>query len=180
MTNYNLALVTTDKVFNQKCIELAQTNLQSISNQYLLGIGAQPHVTLCQYTSDVSPEKVWLSVSEYHGARFPVKFDHVYVRPGKGEHAGFYWVGLAIQDNQSTLSRLQQVMSDKLATLGIATETESSSYFPHLTWARCLSEHPIAFTRLPNLDLWSPACDFQLSIGLSNANGVYQRCLRTE
>lgn len=180
MTHYNLALIPTDKTLSATCIGLAQANMQEIASQYLLGEKARPHVTLCQYVTELSPDDVWSKMSEYRAKKTFLRFDHIYVRAGTGRHEGFYWVGLAVQNNSTILSGLQRDVSNKLTEPGITRLTESSTYFPHLTWARCFTDRSITIATLPDPNFWLSEYEFQLSIGLSDENGVYQSCLKTE
>jgi hypothetical protein len=117
---------------------------------------------------------------EYRTKKTFLKFDHIYVRAGTGRHEGYYWVGLAVQNTDTILPGWQRDLSTKLTELGITGLTEPSTYFPHLTWARCFTDRSIAIATLPDPNFWLSEYEFQLSIGLSDENGVYQSCLKAD
>jgi 2'-5' RNA ligase len=94
------------------------------------------------------------------------------------EHTGKRWVGLAVAASKE-LGSLQKNVYDKLLALNIQSTTPSSTYFPHLTWARTTGAGPLSITSFPNQNFWHEAYSFAVSLGRTDENnfGIYRERL---
>lgn len=174
---FNIALVPEHENLIRTCIQLAQANLKGQSDQYLLGENAWPHITLCQFISEHGQlGQIWQATRKMSTKPVLISFEHIFILPGEGIHEGKYWVGLIVTKT-TELINLQKSIHEKLHSLGVEGLTSPETYSPHLTWARCDSRQPIALSKLPTKKIWQNQHPFDLSIGLSDINGVYRDCL---
>jgi 2'-5' RNA ligase len=174
---FNIALLPSDEKFVHDCIQLVQTNLKEQATGYLLGEHTYPHVTLCQFAAEHNQlEKIWSSIEGMQAEPLMLSFGHIYILPGHGAHAEKIWVGLTLVKSPQ-LVQLQKSVHETLQQLGIESGTKVSNYTPHLTWARCDSNKPVTISKMPPQELWLNKHPFNLTIGLSDVNGVYQACL---
>jgi len=182
MQTFNIALFPQDKQLIDQCIKLAQSNFSVQAEEYLLGDNASPHITLCQF--DTAPsriEEVWSSVASLQSKPLAVKFDHIHIWPGRNDHIGKYWLGLAV-NKEEPLMALQLAVYEKLMSLKVMDPSPDShyfrsNYFPHLTWARCNGSKPLGMPVLPSPEFWTRSYLFSLSLGESGTNGMYRKQL---
>jgi 2'-5' RNA ligase len=173
MNLFNLALIPLDPNMSKMCIELARKKIP-VANGYLLGPAAHPHVTVSQLAAEPDDlPTLWQSVQELGELHLQtITLDGLCVRPGSGIHAGNYWVQLAVYPT-SSLTMLQEQVCRGLEKLKIRGLTPQDAYCPHLTLGRVLNENQIS---VDGLDL-SPEImrqhSFSLTLGSSDANGVY-------
>jgi len=173
---FNIALFPNSADCVNTCVELAQANLVEWADEYLLSKNAWPHITLCQFqAASQKLSDIWSSVRLLQSGLLSLRFHHIYIWPGMEEHLGRYWVGLAVVP-EASLIRLQKAVYDHLLDLGIRSETAFTTYFPHLTWARCRGNKPTIST-MPMQDFWERTYSFSLSLGRSDKNGVYHERL---
>ena len=175
LQDYDIALFPKDESFRQECVRLARTNMSDRAEGYLLADGeAFPHITLTLFKCEQERlDEIWHRVSGFLPEPLAIKFTHVYFDPDMS-HPGIMWTGFAVQ-RQHALSELQSKVFADLQALGISGRTKPDTYFPHLTWARCRDTAPLTFKELPSAALYRKSYPFELSIGLSNENGVYRR-----
>jgi 2'-5' RNA ligase len=174
---FNIALLPTDENFVQSCIQMVQANLKDQAVGYLLGEHTYPHITVCQFAAEHDQlEKIWSSIEAIQPKPMKISFGHIYVLPGRGAHLGKIWVGLTVVKS-TPLVGLQKSVYEALQQLGIQGSTKVSNYTPHLTWARLDGEKPVTIPKMPPQELWQSQHAFNLTIGLSDASGVYQECL---
>jgi len=173
--HFNVALLPQDDNFALACIDFAQANFSKQASEYLLGSEAFPHVTLCQFEFETELEQLrtlWLAMEDLQTMPIPLKFRHLYIKPGAEIHKNNYWVGLAVEQ-VSNLSALQKSVYERLAHLGIQGKTLPQSYFPHLTWAHCGNDKPPRLAFMPPNNFWINDHLFAISLGRSDKNGVY-------
>lgn len=91
-------------------------------------------------------------------------------------YEGNYWVGLGTI-RESELLTLHLAINEILNSLGIKSNQPHSTYFPHITWARCSGEKPPVIKVLPTQKFWSSPHTFTLSLGASSPYGVYRKRL---
>jgi 2'-5' RNA ligase len=174
---FNIALLPADESLAYSCTYLAQTNLKEQSNEYLLGENAHPHITICQFSAQPEHvDKVWSAIEDLQTEPLKLSFGHIYIRPGVGLHAGKTWIGLTIL-KEAKLIKLQKSIYEKLVQSKMIPDTKTGDYSPHLTWARCEAHTPITISVMPPSEMWQNQHAFNLTIGLSNVNGIYQECL---
>lgn len=175
MAHFNVALFPEDETFAQTCVDLARENLLDQASEYLLGDGALPHITLCQFETKgelVELQTLWLAIQSLQSVPISLKLEHLYIRPGTEIHENNYWVGFAIEKTEA-LNALQNSVYKQLAHVGIEGKTLPQSYFPHLTWARCNYADPPILTSIPPKNFWKDDYLFAMSLGRSDQNGVY-------
>ena len=172
-TAFNIALFPQDKQFIADCIKLAQDNFDSQAEEYLLGENALPHITLCQFSAAPSHlAEIWSIISPLVSKSLSIRLTQIYILP----YEGAYWLGLATAREPELIS-LQLSVYESLANLGIKSNQSHSSYFPHITWARCSGNKPPELTVMPAEKFWSTPQLFNLSIGESSPYGVYRKRL---
>jgi hypothetical protein len=173
---FNVALFPDEAEFRDTCVRLAQANLKDLADHYLIGKGALPHITLCQFHAPQSQlSTIWTMLSHLSPKTLAVLFHHLYILPGKKTDLGGFWVGLTVQA-EPDLVDLQKAVYDSLGEQGIKRITAPANYFPHLTWANCPAGVP-ALSVMPPEDFWTRRYKFSLSIGQSDAAGVYHEKL---
>ncbi len=178
LNHYNLALYPEDSAFASLCIELAQTNLSQLADNYLLGSDALPHVTVCQFLAPghLMPD-IWALFAEDAHQPLSLSFRHLYVQYGKAELEGKCWVGLAVRP-ESTIREFQKNAFAKLLEFGIEGRNFPDTYFPHLTFARCDATKPVVITYPPPQVTWLERYSFRLTLAQSDEHGRYHRQLR--
>ena len=176
LSHFNIALFLENPEAQKTQLALAQSNCKKAADQYLLGKDAWPHVTLCQIeVQEEAIKSIWDELSPLLTQGIDLNFHHLYILPGTGEHLGFHWVGLAIARDRE-LIQLQSKMHETLLSKKIESRTTPSSYFPHLTWARCKGEQ-IQITHCPDEEIWQKPERFCLSIGRSDNLGIFRERL---
>jgi len=176
---FNIALFAESDELISLCTDLACSNLANQADGYLLGEHAWPHVTLCQFSLNESEiSSVWSQIESIQSDPFKIRFSHIYILAGVMEHAGKRWVGLAVTPSKELMS-LQKTIYDKLLALNIQSTTPSSSYFPHLTWARTGGTSPLSMSHFPAQTFWHEPYSFGLSLGRTDKNnfGIYEERL---
>jgi 2'-5' RNA ligase len=174
---FNIALLPADENLAYTCTYLAQTNFKEQSAEYLLGDDAYPHITICQFRAEQDQaNQIWSSIENMQTESILLKFGHIYILPCSGIHAGKTWVGLTVI-KAVKLVQLQKSIYETLSKLGVESATKATNYSPHLTWARCEGDKPITITLMPPKELWQKQYAFNLTIGLSDINGAYQKRL---
>lgn len=177
--HFNLALYPLDEEINSLCAKFAQDNFASKASQYVLGNDALAHVTLCQFECDPDPEKlgaIWNKISALRTEPLELSFQHIYLKHGEGMHQGYFWVGLPVNGSE-VLSTLQKEVYDALGAFGISGKTQPASYFPHLSLARIPSGESAALKGAPPRKVFAQSHPFVLSLGRSEAVGMYRQCL---
>lgn len=175
--HFNLALYPLDDELSTLCTKFAQDNFAGRASEYLLGNDALAHVTLCQFEAE--PEiiaDVWKTISPCCLEPIALNFQHVYLKVGEGMHEGYFWVGLPVSGTEE-LSALQKTVYDGLAALGINAKTLPASYSPHLTLARLPNSESVALRGAPPRVVFAQSHPFVLSLGRSEAVGIYRECL---
>lgn len=171
---YNIALLPTDPAVNDRFVKQA-SSLRGYASGYLLGDGAEPHVTLCQFKTDNDEclPAIWAFVKDF---RFPKKLEieRFAVREGTQDHAGYDWVQWQVV---CVFDDLQQIIHKRLADddAYLVALTSPETYAPHLTLARVneetVSEHnPLAMEIVPPFKV-------TLALGRSTANGEWVETL---
>lgn len=174
---FNIALLPADESLDYSCTYLAQTNFKERSNEYLLGANAHPHITVCQFGAQPEQlDQIWSSIENLQAEPLKLNFGHIYIRPGVGIHSGYTWVGLTVM-NAAKLIKLQKSIYETLVQLKIVRDAKLGDYSPHLTWARCEAHAPVTISVMPPEELWRNQHAFNLTIGISDINGIYQECL---
>jgi 2'-5' RNA ligase len=177
LSYFNIALFPDDPNLQKALIASAQANCKTEVDQYLLGENALPHVTLCQLqTEPNSIQSLWQEIAPVMPNPIALYFHHLYMLPGKAEHLGFHWMGLAMAPDP-ILIELQKRIHEKLLSKNIQSRTSPSSYFPHLTWARCRGFTHISPVSLPAQEIWQTSHNFSLSLARSDANGIFKERL---
>lgn len=177
LSYFNLALMPRSKSLVESVIMLASANFAGQASAYILGANALPHVTLCQFKTD--PETLDTVLAALEPVVTDLQFTGIYIRPGAKIHQGKYWAGLYVRMEPSLLD-LQKQMTKVLKRFDLICLTDSASYVPHLTWARLHVDKPIAFTVLPDQDLFTQTYKFDLTVGESNELGMYSKQLWPE
>lgn len=173
---YNVALYPQDDAFKQECVKLARTNLSQRADSYLLGEGAYPHITLCQFQcQEERLSDIWKKVSKLLEKPIEISFRHIYISPDRKDPA-LVWVGLAVKPTPQ-LIQLQKDVFDSLHQIDINSTTKTNDYFPHITWARCKSKPPFSLNELPPPAMYLQSYPFTMSLALSNEIGVYRKRL---
>lgn len=168
---FNIALFPDDTGLQESCVLFAQSNLKDSADQYLLGDAARPHITLSQFEALESElPSIWSSLVSLNPKSLSVLFHHIYILPGKDDHLGCHWIGVAVA-LEPELIDLQKAVSQCMDEAQVKTSTASANYFPHLTWARCRGQAP-TLTDMPPAEFWGRH-QFSLSIGRSDNFGVY-------
>ena len=182
MQRYNIALLPLDAELSGYCVRFAQENFARQQDGYLLGNGAVPHVTLCQFHAEAALlPALWQKLQALNGRkRYALCFNAFYCSPGRDEHHGMSWAGFAVAP-QEDLGALQTGVHDVLAAQNLTPLTgKGLSYFPHLTLARLDVLAIPALQSWPDTEFWEQPHGFGLSLGLSDENGVYQHCLHAD
>jgi 2'-5' RNA ligase len=171
--SFNIALFAVDKQVIDENIRLAQENFSSQAEEYLLGNNAWPHITLSQFTAESNrlPE-IWSVISQLNSKPLSINLSQFYIWLYEEK----YWVGLGIMRHPELIA-LQLAVFEALAHLGIEGLQKPSTYFPHITWARCSSNKPPLIKILPTQEFWTKAHLFKLSIGQSSPYGIYRKLL---
>lgn len=191
-SRFNLVLTPCQADFSELVTEFARQYFADQFTDYLLGANCLPHVTVCQFqgptiskvlNGDISVELPDFSLGTDKDRIFQLKFDHFYLRSGRGQRASVAaatphnaatcTVGLAVAINPALLE-LQQFYYEKLKQLGYTPLTLPEDYFPHLTLARLAGEtiempNPVDFRH------FFGSRDFSLGLALSNTAGVMLR-----
>lgn len=191
-SRFNLVLTPCQADFSELVTEFARQRFADQYTDYLLGENCLPHVTVCQFqgptiskvlNGDISVELPDFSLGTDKDRIFRLKFDHFYLRSGKGQkasvivsasnHGATCTVGLAVAFNPALLE-LQNFYFEKLKLLGYAPFTQPEDYFPHLTLARLAGKsfempNPVDFRH------FFESRDFSLGLALSNTAGVMLR-----
>jgi 2'-5' RNA ligase len=166
-------LLPVDKNFADQNIKFAQTNFAIQAKEYLLGEHAFPHITLCQFEEDPNRiHEIWSALSSLSNKTLSIKLGPFYVLL----HENAYWAGLGTE-RLPELINLQLSVNEILNTLQIKSKQPHSTYFPHITWARCTDTKPPEIKILPNAEFWNQSYSFVLSIGQSSPYGVYRKIL---
>ncbi len=176
LSSFNIALFPENKQFISDSIKLAQNNFANQAKEYLLGDNAWPHITLCQFA--VEPGQlpiIWSTVNALALQPLSIRLSQFYI----WLYENHYWVGLATMREPELIS-LQLAIYEALTNLGIKGKQMPSTYFPHVTWARCSGEKPPIISVLPSTEFWLPPHLFKLSLGESNPFGVYRKRLFPE
>ena len=177
--HFNIALFPMEQKLLDDCVHFAQANLSLAADGYLLGNDAWPHITLCPFVTDVNHlPKIWSSTMDLQKQPLSLRFDHLYIKPGVSEHSGKYWVGLAVE-REPRLIELQAEIYVILTDHGIEPLTEPSTYFPHITWARCDGMSAPTLRNFLDQEFWQRSFSYTMSLGKSDSNGVYRERLYT-
>lgn len=161
-----------DGDFASSCLVFAHRHFAGIADVYLLGENCLPHVTLCQFLGD--SEKLDSLKSECERSFPPslvLKPSHFYIRPGRGRHRGYLWLGLAIEPSDELLECQRRAVT-LLSGLAFETQTPISEYFPHLSMARCGSEAEVGALKLAWDSKLFQESTFKVALALSNPDGV--------
>jgi len=176
--HFNVALYPQEPALQALLTNIAVKNLNGQTDQYLLGKQALPHITLCQFTGHKDcADEVWAAVQDLAKQSITVQFSHIYIKAGDDHlHRGKNWVGLSVvPDNflPDSLSYLQGQVDARLRETNVTILTDSTKYFPHLTFGRLSRSCAITISSMPAAEFWQKKYQFQLTLGRSNANGVY-------
>ncbi len=172
---YNVALIS-DKDWATACTKEARKLCEGYAQGYLLGPGALPHITICQFETDDanSPSQVWELLQEQPISFLDIHPHHLYFWHGTKEFVDKVWIGLAIAAPQSLYETQKHVYAMLLQK--VQPLTEPSKYFPHITWAVCPESNlPPVNGNFHHLVKQQPK--FSLSIGLSDEVGQYLQVL---
>lgn len=166
---FNIALLPANKEFIAENIRLAQENFADQADQYLLGENAWPHITLCQFDSEQEKvSDIWTAVKHLLVEPISINLGPFYISLDED----IYWVGLATLRTHELFS-LQLAVNEVLNGFGIKSRTPHSTYFPHITWARCPAVKIPQLKTLPQFNWWQASYEFYLSLGATSEYGVY-------
>ena len=175
--HFNIVLYPRESYLIRQITEMAEANCGGRGDEYLLGAGALPHVTLCQFQYPaVKIATVWEKLRFDLKSRFEkpvaVQFAHLFVRPGLSDlHAGKIWVGLSVVPS-AELIELQKSVHTSLLSIDILSPTLPLKYFPHLTFGRLPGDAKIVLDQMPETQFWQMSYEFELVLGRSNKYGV--------
>lgn len=179
---YNLALLPEADDLNALCIDYAQRHFGALADGNILDRAALPHITLCQFmaTPEQLPDLWQEAVRHFGRGKITLGFAELYFRKGRAAHDGHIWAGLGML-RDSNLIVLQASVYALLRLRGLLPLTlTGDAYIPHLTLARLRVAAPLPTLTWPSGDLMGRLYDFRLSLGLIDANGVYQNRLFPE
>ncbi|MGB4102229.1 MAG: hypothetical protein WBK91_10040 [Alphaproteobacteria bacterium] len=182
MTNhYKLALLP-DNSLETACGAYAQRHFKTQADGVLLDRESLPHVTLCRFAA--TPEQLpdlWQEAVRHFGrGKIALAFAELYFRKGRAAHDDHIWAGFGML-RDSNLVVLQASVYALLRLRGLMPLTPTGdAYIPHLTLARLRADAPLPHVSWPEGDLMRRLHDFRLSLGVTDANGVYQRRLFPE
>lgn len=156
---------------------IARENFSTHSDGYILGPDALPHVTLCQFRCmEEQLETIWNEIitSELQ-LNHIVKFDGMYMNPGRDHHRDYIWSGLSIRHSVELVNMQTRIHSLLVQRQLTTLTTTGGSYFPHLTLARVRSVDRLL--KYPNRGIFEESYMFRGSIGLSDSLGVYRQVI---
>lgn len=135
MKRYNIALLALEK---EPYIQEAKRLFSKVHDNYLLGDGSFPHVTLCQfYADDLTLEAVLRDLQEIKRWPFPT-FTGISFQ--KEKDTSRWWAALSVL-REEPLLHLRKNMTSLLSSHKIVPLNPSeTSYLPHLTLARISSQ----------------------------------------
>lgn len=172
MQRYNIAFLPTDVELAANMVSLAQQYFNDLHNGYVLGDGALPHITLCQFRApnDAMAISAYRNFSDKDIITADIYKFHV--REGKRINAGSFIAEYKVvaADN---LIKLQQLCHDHLLSLGLEVLTPAADYSPHFTLARLAA----STERMPSLsDLqYTDQIELRPAVGLSTDPGAFIR-----
>ena len=121
------------------------------------------------------------ALKECCGLTRTLLFDTIFFRCDEDSHRQYIWTGLGVY-RQRDLVAAQSRVVEWLDTQGVKSLTATEDrYFPHLTVARLKRPRTTSAVpwemAWPDADLWPQAHQFQLSLGVSDANGALTRVI---
>ena len=179
---YNLALLPDDAALGAFCTDYAQRHFKVGADGYILDRAGLPHITLCQFMAEPGqlPDLWQEAVRHFGRGKIALAFAELYFRAGRAAHDGHIWAGFGIL-RDSNLVVLQASVYALLRLRGLIPMTlTGDAFIPHLTLARLRADTALPQLTWPAGDLLTQLHDFRLSLGMIDANGVYQARLYPE
>ena len=182
LQHYSLALLPCHHSLAEFCTGFAQENFSKLNDGYILGPQALPHITLCRFMAEPSQlDVLWQETANRCGGdKLTLGLSQIYFGKGKAEHQGYIWAGFAVT-RDAKLSMLQASIYALLRLQGLTPLIlTGDAYLPHMTLARLRGANLLPSISWPEPSFWNQPYDFMLSLGQSDALGIYQSRLYPE
>lgn len=173
MPHFNLAWAPRDKELAARLTGRAQAYFSGRESGYVLGTGALPHVTACQFESAPDDAREIFSLL---AAQLPptviFTIGEPYFFPTQ-EKKDAFWTGLGVRKD-AALIQMQQHIFDEVRSRGRVCFTPSGdAHFPHLTFARLEWVVEPATRAALGDGFLNTSHEFEFSLGICGAHGVY-------
>lgn len=168
MPRYNIALRPDDALTDSALVALAQDHYADVSESYILGAAALPHVTLCQFDApDDEAARTFFRKSQIPSV-WEITLTHFNRRAGAGLHEGYFWAEFLVARTNALLTVQTRLVSDLMQS-GYTSHTAPETYVPHVTLARIRTSK---YDHSPAV----PVCNktWHSALGHCDRYGVYQ------
>lgn len=178
MNYFNIALLPIDAAANAAFVEQAQS-IKNYADGYLLGQEAEPHVTLCQFSTDQelpALQSLWEAMTKLK-APHTIDIAGIDVWEGLQAHESFDWVVWAIVED-TDLTLLQREIFTLLADSDhyLIPLTHPHRYRPHVTLGR-VHEDTVSKDYLQSKLQKPGPFRVKLALGQSSVSGAWQKTL---
>ena len=111
MARFNIALLPIDAAVRRAFVDLARSDFAAVADGYLLGAGALPHITLCQF--DASSEQAAIEVfHSWEGKKdLDLQIEKFRLRKGSPPHLGKLWAEFVVEQRPALLEQQKNACS---------------------------------------------------------------------
>lgn len=178
MKKFNLAFYPQDLIFISKLTNFAEENFKENHSGYLLGPGALPHVTGCQFLASNNDHAQLIAefCCQFLPREITLKADMFYFRPKKDAAQNVYNAGILVTKTEQIVL-LQKMIHDRISEQGGTPITKpGDDYWPHFTLAYTSKTN---FNH-PSLEGWAfRECSCILVLGDTDEQGQLTKIIWT-
>jgi hypothetical protein len=169
MARFNIALLLIDAAVRRAFVDLARSDFAAVADGYLLGAGALPHITLCQFHAPSEQAAIDVFHSWEGKKDLDLQIENFRLRKGSPPHSGKLWAEYLVEQHPALLEQ-QKNCVQHVKQAGLEILTNVTPYSPHLTLARIAD----TVADVPSPDPpYRHRLAFRPAIGAASENGVF-------